>query len=127
MSVKNFPFRDDKVLSGLAIVTARPGSRRLVGRDIGIRRLVSPRRRPLGAPSPFFRTGGDPTRLSIMASPESQLSAIADQVTDLARRVAETAAELDRDEATDAATALYEVERSLNAATRSLDRARRAL
>ena len=62
-----------------------------------------------------------------MASPESQLSAIADQVTDLARRVADTAAELDRDEATDAATALYEVERSLNAATRSLDRARRAL
>jgi hypothetical protein len=62
-----------------------------------------------------------------MASPDSQLSAIADQVTDLARRVAETAAELDRDEATDAATALYEVERSLNAATRSLDRARRAL
>ena len=62
-----------------------------------------------------------------MASPDSQLSAIADQVTDLARRVADTAAELDRDEATDAATALYEVERSLNAATRSLDRARRAL
>jgi hypothetical protein len=62
-----------------------------------------------------------------MASPDSQLSAIADQVTDLARRVAETAAELDRDEATDAATALYEVERSLNAAIRSLDRARRAL
>jgi len=62
-----------------------------------------------------------------MASPDSQLSAIADQVTDLARRVAATAAELDRDEATDAATALYEVERSLNAATRSLDRARRAL
>jgi len=62
-----------------------------------------------------------------MASPDSQLSAIADQVPDLARRVAETAAELDRDEATDAATALYEVERSLNAATRSLDRARRAL
>jgi len=52
-----------------------------------------------------------------MASPESQLSAIADQVTDLARRVADTAAELDRDEATDAATALYEVERSLNAAS----------
>jgi hypothetical protein len=62
-----------------------------------------------------------------MASPDSQLSAIADQVTELARRVADTAAELDRDEATDAATALYEVERSLNAATRSLDRARRAL
>ena len=62
-----------------------------------------------------------------MASPDSQLSAIADQVTDLARRVADTAAELDRDEATDAATALYEVERSLNAATRSLDRTRRSL
>jgi hypothetical protein len=62
-----------------------------------------------------------------MASPAAQLSAIADQVEELARRVAGAAAELDRDEATDAATALYEVERSLNAATRSLERARRVL
>ena len=37
------------------IVGPKPGTRHLVGRDIGIRRLVSLRSAPFGAPALFFR------------------------------------------------------------------------
>lgn len=58
--------------------------------------------------------------------PDSQLSAIASAIDDLAVRVAELAEELQATHDADRAAALFEVERSLRMANRSLDRARRA-
>lgn len=58
--------------------------------------------------------------------PDAQLSAIASAIDDLARRVGELAGELEADDDTEVAAALFEVERSLHMAMRSMDRARRA-
>lgn len=58
--------------------------------------------------------------------PDAQLSAIGSAIDDLARRVAALAGELEADDDSDRATALFEVERSLHMAARSIDRARRA-
>jgi hypothetical protein len=58
---------------------------------------------------------------------DAQLSALAATVDELAQRAAGLAAVLEVDGSSDAATALFEVERSLAMASRSVDRARRAL
>lgn len=58
--------------------------------------------------------------------PDSQLSAIASAIDDLAVRVSRLAEELQGTEDSDRAAALFEVERSLHMANRSIDRARRA-
>lgn len=57
----------------------------------------------------------------------AQLSALASGITDLADRVAGLATELEGEHQAEAAAAMYEVERSLLMANRSMDRARRAL
>ncbi len=57
----------------------------------------------------------------------SQLSALAAGIDDLSVRAAQLADELSGDGAAEAATAIYEAERSLLMASRSLARARRAL
>jgi hypothetical protein len=63
-----------------------------------------------------------------MAAPhDAQLSALAATVDELAQRAAELAAALEADGSSEPATALFEVERSLAMASRSVDRARRAL
>lgn len=63
-----------------------------------------------------------------MASlPAAQLSAIAASVDDLAGRCAELATRVEADGDSEATTALYEAERSLLVAGRSLERARRSL
>lgn len=58
---------------------------------------------------------------------DAQLSAIAASVDELARRVATLAEQLQDDGQAEPATALFEVERSLRMAERSLDRSRRSL
>ena len=58
---------------------------------------------------------------------DSQLSAIAATIEDLSGRVASLAEDLQGDGWADPATALFEVERSLRMAQRSIDRARRGL
>jgi len=63
-----------------------------------------------------------------MASlPSAQLSALASAIDDLGERAARLAGELEQVHEAEAAAALYEVERSLRMANRSMDRARRAL
>ena len=57
----------------------------------------------------------------------AQLSALSSGIDDLAVRVTRMATELEDDHEAEAAAALYEVERSLLMANRSMDRARRAL
>ncbi|MCB0969938.1 MAG: hypothetical protein KDA97_00235 [Acidimicrobiales bacterium] len=57
----------------------------------------------------------------------SQLSALAAAVEDLAQRSADLAARLEADGEAEATTALYEAERSLLIAGRTLERARRSL
>jgi hypothetical protein len=57
---------------------------------------------------------------------DAQLSALSAGIDDLARRAASLAEELQAREA-EAGAAMFEVERSLMMATRSLERARRAL
>jgi len=57
----------------------------------------------------------------------AQLSALAAGIDDLSGRVARLAVELEESHEAEAAAALYEVERSLHMANRSMDRARRAL
>ena len=57
----------------------------------------------------------------------AQLSALASGISDMADRVAQMAVELEGEHEAEAAAALYEVERSLLMANRSMDRARRAL
>lgn len=57
----------------------------------------------------------------------AELSSIATQLGELTRRVTAIGEGLDRPPTEEAATALYETERSLRAGARSLDRARRAL
>ncbi|MCU1452532.1 MAG: hypothetical protein JWN46_678 [Acidimicrobiales bacterium] len=61
------------------------------------------------------------------ASPDAELSAIAEGVGDLAGRVAALADRFDANDSGDTAASLYEVERGLLMAARSLDRARRGL
>ncbi len=58
---------------------------------------------------------------------DSQLSAIASAITDLSERAASLAAALDDDGSSEPAAALFEVERALQMAVRSVERARRAL
>jgi hypothetical protein len=58
---------------------------------------------------------------------DSQLSAIASAITDLSERAASMAASLDREGSSESAAALFEVERALQMAVRSAERARRAL
>ncbi len=58
---------------------------------------------------------------------QAQLSALADGVDDLAQRAARLADQLDGSEHSDAASALFEAERSLRMAERAMARARRAL
>ncbi len=78
------------------------------------------RRRP--APSPRSGT------LAVMATLSSaQLSALASGIDDLSERAVALAVELEAEHEAEASAALYEVERSLRMATRSMDRARRAL
>lgn len=63
-----------------------------------------------------------------MASlPDSQLSALASSIEDISGRVAALAEELSGEHASESASILYEVERTLDMATRSVNRARRAL
>jgi hypothetical protein len=63
-----------------------------------------------------------------MASlPDSQLSALASNIEDLSGRVTRLAEELASAHASESATILYEVERTLDMAKRSVDRARRSL
>jgi len=57
----------------------------------------------------------------------SQLSALGSAIDDLVHRATDLAQALEADGASDAASALFEVERSLQMAHRSMDRARRAL
>jgi outer membrane murein-binding lipoprotein Lpp len=57
----------------------------------------------------------------------AQVSALSSGIDDLASRVARLATELEESHEAEAAAALYEVERSLLMANRSMDRARRAL
>lgn len=72
--------------------------------------------------------GVDVGQTAAMASPaDSQLSAIAASVEDLALRVTAIADELSGVGASDASSTLFEVERSLQTAARSLERARRSL
>lgn len=59
--------------------------------------------------------------------PSAQISALASGIDDLVNRVAQLATELEESHEAEAAAALYEVERSLQMANRSMDRARRAL
>jgi hypothetical protein len=58
---------------------------------------------------------------------DSQLSAIASAIADLSERSASLAATLESDGSSEPAAALFEVERALQMAVRSVDRARRAL
>ena len=63
-----------------------------------------------------------------MASLSSaQLSALSSGIDDLADRAAQLAVDLEATHEAEAAAAMYEVERSLKMANRSMDRARRAL
>jgi len=63
-----------------------------------------------------------------MASlPDSQLSALASSIEDTSGRVAALAELLTGEGASEAASILFEVERTLDMATRSVNRARRAL
>lgn len=57
----------------------------------------------------------------------AQLSALASGVDELARRSAELAGALEHGLSSEAATALYEAERSLVMAGRAVERARRSL
>jgi hypothetical protein len=59
--------------------------------------------------------------------PDSKLSAVASSLEDLSGRVARLAEELVEDHASESAAILYEVERSLDMATRAVNRARRSL
>ncbi|MCU1352992.1 MAG: hypothetical protein JWM05_2201 [Acidimicrobiales bacterium] len=61
------------------------------------------------------------------ASPDVELSAIAEGVDALAGRVAALADRFDADESGDTAASLYEVERGLLMAARSLNRTRRGI
>jgi hypothetical protein len=58
---------------------------------------------------------------------DSQLSAIASAIADLAERSATMAATLEHDGSGEPAAALFEVERALQMAVRSVERARRSL
>lgn len=58
---------------------------------------------------------------------DPQLSSLGASIDDLARRAAELAHALDGDGASEPAASLFEVERSLRMAVRSLERARRTL
>jgi hypothetical protein len=60
-------------------------------------------------------------------SAAAELSSVATSIDDLTRRVAAAAESLDHQPTEAAAGALYEVERALRTATRSLARARRSL
>jgi hypothetical protein len=63
-----------------------------------------------------------------MASlPDSQLSALASSIEDLSGRIASLAEQLTGDGASESASILFEVERTLLMANRSVNRARRAL
>ena len=63
-----------------------------------------------------------------MASlPDSQLSALASSIEDTSARVALLAEQLTGDGASESAGILFEVERTLQMANRSVNRARRAL
>lgn len=57
----------------------------------------------------------------------AQVSALSSGIEDLSGRVAQLAVELEESHEAEAAAALYEVERSLHMANRSMDRAKRAL
>jgi hypothetical protein len=57
----------------------------------------------------------------------AQLSALASAIDELGERSAALAGELEQSHEAEAAAALYEVERSIRMASRSMDRARRAL
>ncbi len=117
----------------------RPGSRHLVGRDAGIRRLVSLHRRPFGgggavfpagrcpppAPVGVARATGQTAAMSSLA--RSQLSVLIDTVGDLAGRTAVLAEQLHEGSTSEAANALVEAERSLLMAARALVRAQRTL
>lgn len=99
-------------------------------RDAGIRRLVSLRRR-LRAAALFFRRCSfrrAAGRLSAMASLDiAQLSALASAIEDLAGRSAELAEQLDTADTADTAAALFEAERALVMANRSVTRALRGV
>lgn len=117
---------------GCAYSGSRPGTRHLVGRDAGIRRLVSLHRRPSGRRCCFSPQAKNSTksdgRLSGMASLEgAQLSSIVDTVADSVTRVADLGERLDGSGSSDAANALFEAERALRMASRALARAGRAL
>lgn len=103
----------------------------LQGRDAGIRRLVSLHRRPSGRRccfSPRVRWWERLRETAAMASLDTaQLSALASSVDDTIIRVAELGERLDDGATSDAANALFEAERSLKMARRSLERAGRAL
>jgi hypothetical protein len=58
---------------------------------------------------------------------DSKLSAVASSLEDLSARVARLAEELDGTGASESASILFEVERSVDMAKRSVDRARRSL
>jgi hypothetical protein len=63
-----------------------------------------------------------------MASlPDSQLSALASSIEDLAGRITTLADQLTGEGASESASILFEVERTLQMANRSVNRARRAL
>lgn len=55
------------------------------------------------------------------------MSALASSIEDISGRVAALAEELSGEHASESASILYEVERTLDMATRSVNRARRAL
>ena len=62
-----------------------------------------------------------------MPPSEAELSSLAAQLDELGRRVAATGEALDTEDTADAAGALFEAERGLRSAARSLARARRLL
>ena len=110
----------------------RPGSRHLVGRDAGIRRLVSLHRRPSGrrccfSPRPAAGRAAIGQTRAMPSVPTAELSSLASSVGELAQRVAELGEGLDQGGTSDVANALFEAERSLRMAERAIERARRGL
>ncbi|MCU1496349.1 MAG: hypothetical protein JWM47_302 [Acidimicrobiales bacterium] len=111
------------------MVTLAPGTRHPVGRDAGIRRLVSLHRRPSGrwccfSPDLLALPSGQTAAMTSL--PQAQLSAISSGLDEIVARVAALGEELDTGGTSDTANALFEAERALKMAARALSRARRS-
>ena len=67
------------------------------------------------------------TLVAMTVAPDAQLSVLSASINDLTAQVSQLAEQLEGDGAPEPAAALFEVERSLEMATRSLGRARQRL